>query len=256
MSAEVSNSQVTEARNRMAEVLTSYDILAAGGTAGSEEEQGFDNWVRTDPREWGNMQRFLDLLVEVEPQLGNNVLMGGCSDGLAALVLAEEGCVPTGFDFSSEMVLASRKRLAAAGLFGAFYQGDATALDLSLYPDNFAGATLIHVAPCIPIAGENDDLLTKAIADVSSRAPDGPLYLSTTYYDDPVYTRRLVKDGELVGEIPYYYRPAGKYVSILRGLGRQVLHAEHFDARHASEDDPGYGYDYMNDYFIAGPVKR
>ena len=187
------------------------------------------------------------------PELGNRVLMGGCSDGLAAQVLAEEGFEPTGYDYSSEMVKASRKRLARLGLHGAFYQGDATDLDLELYPDNYAGATFIHVANCIPIAGENDDLLRKALLDLSSRAPEGPLYVPTTYYPDPVHRRMLELEDKKIGVVPYYFRPVERFKEILGQVGRVLLRSEHFDAALADEKDPGYGDHYINDYLLFGP---
>jgi hypothetical protein len=252
MSDRPETTTIDTGRSQMSKALAHYDVLAAGGEANTEAEQGFDNWVRTDPREWRNLSSFLDQ-VRASGN-GTHVLMGGCSDGLAAQTLAEEGFVPTGYDFSSEMVKASRKRLAQLGLHGAFYQGDATDLDLSLYPDTFAGATFMHVANCLPVAGKNDDLLSKALLDLSSRAPKGPFYVPTTYYPEPIYNRELVLEGREIGIVPYYSRPVEKFQEILSTVGRVLLHTEHFDAREADEDDPGYGYDYINDYMLFGPA--
>jgi 2-polyprenyl-3-methyl-5-hydroxy-6-metoxy-1,4-benzoquinol methylase len=213
-----------EAREEIDAMGGKYDEMAE--IASSEADQGIEDWVREDPVEWRNMSAYLTELEKVAHKLGRNILLPGCSDGVVAQVLAEEGYYPVGLDLSSKMVEDASARFTAKNLSGEFHVGDITDLDFNKYRGTkFAGVILAHVAPCIPAVGENDDLLRKAIIDSSTLAPEGPYYLSTTYYDEPMYTRKLITGAE----VTYYRRPVERYTSILQECGRKILSMEHFN---------------------------
>jgi hypothetical protein len=76
----------------------------------------------------------------------------------------------------------------------------------------------------------------------------------TTYYPDSVHGRMLQLEDREIGEVPYYFRPVERFEEILGQVGRVLLRSEHFDAREADKDDPGYGDNYINDYLIFGPT--
>jgi 2-polyprenyl-3-methyl-5-hydroxy-6-metoxy-1,4-benzoquinol methylase len=238
------------ARTEIDNLRASYDAINFGGMSGSEQDQDLGNWVRDNEHEWTYMRAFIEELRKVEPVLGKNVLVPGCSDGLVSQVLAEEGYTPIGFDLSSETVKAARQRFALKGLLGIFYEDDITDLDLPTYHNNFTGVIVAHVAPCIPVVGEEDALLKKAIEDTSSLAPNGPYYLSTTYYSDSRHTRELVTK-HTAREVTYYRRPVESYIKILQNLGRTIIRQQTFTGI-----APRTGLTYFNNYILAGPQQN
>jgi 2-polyprenyl-3-methyl-5-hydroxy-6-metoxy-1,4-benzoquinol methylase len=245
MSIHSGSKTLEEARSEIDAMGYKYDEMAE--MASSEADQGVEDWVREDPVEWRNMNIYLTELERVAHKLGRNILLPGCSDGVVAQVIAEEGYYPVGLALSSKMVEDATERFFAKNLSGEFHVGDITNFDFNQYRGTkFAGVILAHVAPCIPVVGENDDLLRKAIIDSSSLAPEGPYYLSTTYYEDSRYTRKLISGAE----VTYYRRPVERYAGILQECGRKILSIEHFNARQAGIED-----DYLNDYLIASPTR-
>jgi SAM-dependent methyltransferase len=250
------DTEILTARRQMAKNKLAFDALTESGEPGSTQEafeaigddgslrhssREDDNYYLTDPVERRNFAMFLVHLHEITRKLGRKVLVAGCGEGLEVELLAQLGYNITAFDYAPNMVRTTRKRLENANLSASLDVGDATDLDLSKYPDDFTAVMFAQVAAFIPPV-EGDRLLAKAIADLASRTPEGIIYLSTTYYEEPAHTRVIAKEGDEPREATYYARATEDYVRMLGESGLTVVYKDHFDA------GPG---DYKNQYFIA-----
>jgi SAM-dependent methyltransferase len=218
--------------------LDVFERLAEGGRFGQAEEQG-GNYYADDPVERRNLEAFIVqtatqhiFTTPTRPQL--RFLVSGCGDGLETEILADRGFDVTAYDYSPNMVAATRRRLNEAGLTARLVVTDAVAPDLGNCRQ-FTGVMFAQVAQFL-----TDDQIPTAIANAAALARR-VLYIATTQYDDPTHRRRWVLDGEDCGETIYHGRPADTYIGLMTDNGFVVVHRDHFDA------GPG---DYKNDYLI------
>jgi 2-polyprenyl-3-methyl-5-hydroxy-6-metoxy-1,4-benzoquinol methylase len=211
-----------------------FDQLAGNGRRGQMHAEG-DADIESHSIEKKNIQLFVERAKDVAHKTGNKrVLVAGCGDGFETELLAKSGFDVTAFDFSPNMVDVTKRLVPEADVL----VGDVTKLNETGIEGPFAGVFLGHVAQFI----EDNAMVAKSLSDLSKLTPEGVLFLSTTYYEDPTYMKEWNANGESIGSTIYYHKSPDFLTHTLKNNGFSNIHHEHFDA--------GAG-ENKNDYFIA-----